>query len=197
MNKSRFVLCIVMAMLLVANAVNAQGQRERTGPAGPPGDSSGPCTTVGTINALPFNDNTVDSCTGVAAITDYTSGNCNPPLSGYPGPEVAYEITVGAGNSGITMTLNPAAADLGIFLVDTCGVGTSCVAFNDAIGGGVASDIGQGLPGGADMIPNPLTPASYFVYIDSYYAAGGLHCGGFTLDITGTLPVELLSFEID
>lgn len=197
MNKSRILLCIAAAMLLVASAVSAQSQRQRTGPPGP-GDGTGPCTTVGTISALPFTDNTVDTCaSGVAAISNYASATCDAIVDGYPGPEIAYEIMVGAGNSNITMTLTPAAADLGIFMVDTCGTGTSCVAFNDAIGGGAASDISQTNPAGGDMIPSPLTPASYFIYVDSYYAAGGLSCGTFTLDITGTLPVELLSFEID
>jgi len=195
LNRSRIFVCIAVAMLLLGSAVSAQTQRERIGAPLPPGDSQGPCTTVATISALPFSDATLDTCAGVAAINDYANMTCNSLM--YPGPELVYEILVGAGNSAITMTLTPAAADMGIFLVGTCGVGTSCIAFNDAIGGGVASDISQTNPAGADMIPAPLTPASYFIYIDSYYAMGANSCGGFTLDITGTLPVELLSFEID
>ena len=38
---------------------------------------------------------------------------------------------------------------------------------------------------------------TYSVYIDSYYAAGGAaSCGTYTLDVTGTVPAELLEFEI-
>jgi hypothetical protein len=193
--RSRILLFVVGSLFLGVSAVSAQGQRERTGPPGPAGDSEGPCATVGTITALPFTDNTLDTCSGTAAISDYANATCNSVM--YPGPELVYEIQVASGNTDITMTLTPAAADLGIFLLGTCGVGTSCIAFNDSIGGGVASDISQNNPAGADMIPSPLAPASYFIYIDSYYATGGMSWGGFTLDVMGTLPVELLSFEID
>ncbi len=195
MTKAKTTLALFLATLLTGGLAAAQDGREATEPSPGPGtEVVGPCTTIDTITATPYTD-TSDSCAGTNVVSDYVSANCNTLM--YPGPELTYEIVVGAANSGIVMTLTPAAADMGIFLVDTCGAGTSCIAFNDAIGGGVVSDIAQTNPAGADMIPAPLAPASYFIYIDSYYAVGNpLSCGTYTLDVMGMIPVKLLSFDI-
>ena len=78
-------------------------------------------------------------------------------------------------------------ADLGVFLISDCNSGTSCVDFDDIVGAGSI----------ATITPGPLAPGPYYVYIDSYYAAGAESCGDYTLEVSGILPVELLDFDVE
>jgi hypothetical protein len=43
--------------------------------------------------------------------------------------------------------------------------------------------------------PASYPPASYYLYVDSYYDAGSPgSCGTYNLTVTGTVPVELVEF---
>lgn len=171
------VLMFSMVLLAVSTMAAAQG-----------GDNcASPPTTIASV---PFSDNTGDTCGDTNDVSDYNNGApCNSVVNGYPGPDLIYQIQVGTGND-LTFTLTPAAADLAIFIVGDCAnPAVSCVGFQDSIGGGAVSQVAFG--------PNGLAPGDYFVYIDSYYAGGGLSCGNFTLDVTGTQPVELIEFGVD
>ena len=158
--------------------------------------AQGTDTCPGTpIPSTPFSDSSGDTCGNANDVTDYASVECNSVL--YPGPDVVYQVNIGAGNNSLNFTLTPAAADLGIFMVSDCTMGTTCLSFRDTIGGAAASTISQPDLGGADSFPEPLPVGTYYIYIDSYYAGGALSCGPFTLDVTGTLPLELLEFSVE
>jgi hypothetical protein len=159
---------------------------------GPQGGGS--CPTPPLISSLPFSS-PGDTCGGTNTITNY-GGPCDDPKGGlpfpYPGPEDVFAITVGASQSlNISASLTGSAGDLALFLLGTCGSGPTCIAHSqDAIGPGA----------GPETIP-PFSgqPAgTYYIYIDSYYAVGSAGaCGTYTLNVSGTLPVELESFQIN
>ena len=87
------------------------------------------------------------------------------------------------------MSLTGSTGDLALFLLDTCGVDTSCVAnSSDVIGPGAGPEV---------IAAAARTAGDYYLYVDSYYAIGvGASCGTYTLTVTGTLPVELDGFTI-
>ena len=165
----------------------AQSDRGPSPPAG------GQCSTPPpTIASLPFTDSG-DTCVPgtLNAVTTY-GGACTLPFP-YPGAEHIYQLDYGTGNSvGYSMSLTGSAGDLALFLVsgNTCGDGTTCTANSqDAIGPGV----------GPEVIAAAARPVGhYFLYIDSYYAIGAPGaCGTYTLNATGTLPVELIEFDVN
>jgi hypothetical protein len=56
----------------------------------------------------------------------------------------------------------------------------------DAIGPGVGPE---------EIPPASYPPATYYLYVDSYYDAGTTgSCGTYSLTVTGTVPVELMEF---
>ena len=77
-----------------------------------------------------------------------------------------------------------------LFIISTCGDGNSCVVNSqDAIGPGVGPEI---------IDPAGYASGTYYVYVDSYYNAGSSgSCGTYTLDVTGTIPVELVGFSAE
>lgn len=140
------------------------------------------------IAALPFSD-AGTTCDNTNTITNYT-GACTLPFP-YGGENAIYQITLAAGNNvAFDLQLDGSAGDLAMFLISTCGNGTSCVDNSeDSIGAGVEPE----------TIPAfSYAAGTYFLYIDSYYDAGTAgSCGTYTLNVTGSLPVELMSFSID
>jgi hypothetical protein len=158
---------------------------------------NGPFATEGsacpgvTVPSLPFTSTGGDTCGNTNVVTNY-GGVCNTDLPfPYPGPEAVFQMTLAAGNNVAFSATLGAAGDLAIFVVGSaCGTGTNCLGHSqDAIGPGV----------GPETIAAASYPAgTYFVYMDSYYATGNPGaCGTFTLNITGSLPVELLQFEVN
>jgi hypothetical protein len=157
--------------------------------------AGGQCSTPPPVvpGPLPFND-TGNTCTPGTpnAITTY-GGTCGTNLPfPYPGPEHIYRLDLGTGNSvGYSLSLTGSTGDLALFLVGSaCGTGTNCVANSqDAIGPGVGPEV---------IAAAPQAPGTYFLYIDSYYAIGNpAACGSYALTATGTLPVELLQFDVN
>lgn len=143
------------------------------------------------IASLPFTDPGT-TCDNTNTITNYDSVACELNLDfPYPGPNAIYQITLAAGNSvAFSADLTGSTGDLALFLLGTCGTGSSCIdTSEDAIGPGA----------GPEEITAATYPAgTYFLYIDSYYGAGNpANCGTYTLNVTGTVPVELMSFSID
>ena len=165
----------------------------RPNPSGVVPAGGGTCATPVSIASLPFSQ-AGNSCGGTNNINDYDSPACLANLAfPYPGPEDVWAITVGAGNAlNISASLTGSTGDLALFLVGTCGSGTSCITTsNDAIGPGA----------GPEQIPpadtTGLAAGTYYVYVDSYYGTGSASCGTYTLAVTGTLPVSLEAFSID
>ena len=136
------------------------------------------------ISSLPFSDagTTCGSTNSVSSLGECTTDE-------YGGEDEVYQITLGAGNN-VTFNLDLAgsAGDLAILILEACGDGSSCI-------GGADAGIGPGLS--ETLGPVTLPAGTYFVYIDSYYAAGTAgSCGNFTFSMSGTVPVELESFDV-
>lgn len=193
MKTRNLLLCVLLVGAGVAAMTSQAANRTDPGfvfqgTQGPSPLGGGTCGAPSVVGALPFLD-LGDSCNGTNTITNYT-GTCTLPFP-YGGEDEVYEITLGAGNNvAFSADLTGSAGDLALFLIGTCGDGTSCIVNSqDAIGPGA----GPELIGAA-----AYAPGTYYLYVDSYYNAGTAgSCGVFNLSITGTLPVELIDFSID
>ncbi|TXH27353.1 MAG: hypothetical protein E6Q99_03550 [Elusimicrobia bacterium] len=185
------VLCSFAMSASAANRSDPDFVPTNTGPA-PLGGGS--CATPVTIGSLPFSQ-AGNTCGGTNNITNY-GGPCGTALPfPYPGPEDVWAITVGAGNAiTVSADLTGSTGDLALYLLSTCGNGSSCLfASQDAIGPGAGP---EDMNGGAAL--TGLTAGStYYIYVDSYYGSGGAECGTYTLNVGGTLPVSLESYSID
>ncbi len=138
------------------------------------------------ISGLPFND-TGNTCTFANDMANY-SGFCSMGGLDYPGEDVVYQVTLGAGNSiNLALAMDP-TDDLGLMVIGTCGDGTSCEQ---------ASDVD--VLGGTEEINGlALAAGTYYVYIDSYWTVGDpISCGNYALSVGGTLPVELVEFSVE
>jgi hypothetical protein len=181
--------------LLAFGSAFAQGSRSDAGYVPPdPGrtipapQGGGSCPTPPAVTALPFSD-AGTTCGGTNTVNSY--GGCPALAFPYPGPEDVFAITFGASQSlDITADLTGSTGDLAIFVLATCGSGDSCFAnAGDLIGPGAGPEVVPTITG------RPAGTA--FIYMDSYYAASNpAGCGTYTLSVTGTLPVELESFQI-
>jgi hypothetical protein len=192
----RIVRLALIATALTAVAAGAA--TNRSDPSFTPGNRPGPfpisqavCpgTAVTTLPAALAGT----TCGDTNSITNYSSAPCLANLNfPYPGEDEVYSFTLVAGNNvGFSMDITGSAGDLALFLVGTtCGNGAACVdTSGDVIG-----------PGNGPEVIDPFSyPAgNYFIYIDSYYAASTPgSCGTYTLNITGSLPVELLEFQVN
>jgi len=208
MSKKQFgslmvVVSLVAVMGLAVDSVAAKtrvaqpGQRSTAMRSQP--KVGGPnCASATVVGALPWTD-TDNTCGAPAVVTDYFSANCN--TFDYPGPELIYQIELGDANE-VQIKLKPAAADMGLFLLNDCTDGNSCVGFMDAIGGGAESWVAPGqtvmVPGQSEAQSFPSVPgATYWIYVDSYYQTGALSCGAYTLTVAGDVPVELIDFKVE
>lgn len=139
------------------------------------------------VTALPYTD----AGTTCGATNDITNYSCISLPFPYPGPDVIYSFSMGAGNSvAFSASLTGSTGDLALFVISTCGDGNSCIVTSqDAIGAGTGPETiaAQNYPTG-----------TRYLYVDSYYGAPNpASCGTYTLNVTGTLPVELLNFSVD
>jgi cell division septation protein DedD len=128
------------------------------------------------IASLPFNDsgNTTGAADDVSAIL----AACGSGYAQTAGPDLIYQFTVGAGNN-LTITVTPTTAwDPKIYILATCGTGGSCITGADVGGDGTAETIN----------PSGLAPGTYFLYVDSFFAAPAANSAGpYTLSVTGSL----------
>ena len=184
------------ALLFGAMSATAANRSDPAFIAAHPGGSGtnggGTCATPVTIGALPFTQ-AGDTCGSANNINSYPGGTCGTSLaSPYPGPDDVWAITVGAGNSiDVSADLTGSTGDLALFFLSTCGDGNSCLANSqDAIGAGAGPEI---IP----TITGLTSGNTYYIYVDSYYASGAASCGSYTLNVAGTLPVTLESYQID
>ncbi|MFN2633302.1 MAG: hypothetical protein ABR610_07810 [Thermoanaerobaculia bacterium] len=145
----------------------------------------GTCATPTIIGSLPFNDtgdttgvaNTVSAVgtgAGCGSIT-FSSGQVN-------GPDLVYQFTVGTGNN-LTFTLTPTSPDPvnlpydpAIYVLMTCGTGTTCLGGADSAGDNQAETLNV----------SGLAPGTYAFYVDSFYTANVRRQGPYTLNVTGT-----------
>lgn len=161
------------------------------GPTGPFATEGVSCpgTLIPSLPASPAGNTCTSGATNT--ITNY-GGTCATALPfPYPGPEDIYQFNAGAGaNIAFSMSLTGSTGDLALFILDTCNVAANCInQSQDAIGPGAGPET---------IAATAYAAGDYYVYIDSYY--GGTdpaRCGTYTLNVTGTLPVELLEFKVD
>lgn len=164
-------LCAVVFAALVSPVAFAQT-------CGAPG---GPLTVAGT----PI---TGDSCGGSNEFSQICGGGLTAG-----GASRTYQVQVGAGNS-FTVTLTPtnASYDAAVFLVgpNACGATAPCAPGGDADNAG---------PGAAESIVlSGLAAGTYYIVVSSTNLSDpGGSCGPFSLNITGTLPVEVQSFSVE
>lgn len=135
------------------------------------------CGTAVPIPSLPFSD--TGDTTGAA--NDVSDVSCPHPLLASPsdpGPDLIYSFTVASGNNLTISVANTSPYDTSIYVLSTCGVGTTCVAYKDTVPGNPTETIN--LVG--------LAPGTYYLYIDSFYpASNAAGHGVYNLSITGTL----------
>jgi hypothetical protein len=153
----------------------------------------GDCTTPVVFSSLPYSDSG-NTCNPPAAsiITNYGSTCATALPFPYPGPEVVYQFTTTAGNSvAFSMSLTGSTGDLALFIISgACANAAGCVGQSqDAIGVGAGPE---------NIAAAVYTAGTYFIHVDSYYGApSAASCGSYTLNATGTLPVELTGFTVD
>lgn len=186
--------CLVALLAaLPAAAATRTGAAYHGAPKADPlidGGANGCPPTGATIASLPFSDPGT-TCDNTNTITNY-GGVCGTDLPfPYGGENAIYQVSLAAGNN-VAFSLNFAGSlgDLALFLLTTCGTGSSCIAHSaDTIGAGAMPE---------DIAAASYAAGTYFLYIDSYYDAGTTgSCGTYTLNVTGTLPVELTSFDVE
>jgi hypothetical protein len=191
--KLALALLVLAAAALPASAANRTGAVYHGPPKADPlieGGANGCPPTGATVSALPFSDPGT-TCDNTNTITNY-GGVCGTDLPfPYGGENAIYQMTLAAGNNvAFSMSLTGSTGDLALFMITTCGNGTTCVAHSqDAVGAG---------NGPETIAAASYTAGTYFIYVDSYYDAGTTgSCGTYTLGITGTLPVELTDFSVE
>jgi hypothetical protein len=138
------------------------------------GDNCGSATQ---ILSLPYND-TSDTSTatdsGIFLSTTCTGGGAGSR----EGPDLIYSIVVSSGNS-LTFQVTPSANyDVDIYLLGTCGTGSSCVQEKDT-----------GIEGQTETLgPVTLQPGTYFFYVDSVFPGDDkAGSGTYSLSVTGSL----------
>jgi hypothetical protein len=135
------------------------------------------CATATVIASLPYND-----MGNTSTATDsplFLGATCTGGGAGSrEGPDRIYSITVAAGNS-LTIQVTPSATyDVDVYLLGTCGNGSTCVSERDA-----------GIEGQAETLgPITLPPGTYSLYIDSVYPIDDPSGSGtYSLSVTGNL----------
>jgi len=157
------------------------------------------CTSPTGVGAtLPYND-TGDTSAATSNV-DSVPISCNGFYTTVPGPDHIYMFTVGTGNN-LTLTTSTSDNDYDIstYAVSTCGDGNTCVGGSDSCF--AVNTLGN--PCGTDATEafslSGVAAGTYYFYVDSFYSPGnpdGRDSGPYTVDITGTLPVQLIEFEI-
>ncbi len=179
MSRLNRVMCLMCAVALIGapSMVLADG-------------ADTPSGAVPLIGSLPFNDSG-DTTGSTNFITNGGMGLNFP----YDGEDHLYQIDLGVGNVvDFSLDLTNSTGDLAMFLLTDASDPTSLVAHSqDAIGPGAGPELINSFDTGE------LAAGTYWLWIDSYYAAGSPgSAGAYNLDVTGTLPepasIALLAF---
>jgi hypothetical protein len=180
MQSSRHILRLLAIAVVVLGAVSEQASS-----IGAPGSTvplsvlagGETCATAVPITTLPFNDagDTTTSSNEMLFLGTTCSGG---GIGTRPGRDHIYQFNVFAGNS-LTFQVTPDAIyDTAIYILGTCGNGSTCTQHADT-----------GIEGQTETIgPVTLAPGTHYLYIDSVYSEdekGGF--GPYILSVTGTL----------
>jgi hypothetical protein len=169
-------------------------------PAGPAGTDD--CTAPLPIITVDYIDS--GDTSGATGSVDVIPITCNGYYTVVQGPDRVYTFTVTAGNNlNFRLSTSSDDYDPSIYVLGICGDGASC-----PFGAGAdrcrARELPQ--PAGCPILDSTETfsysfaPGDYFLYVDSFYPAGNLdarEAGPYLLEVTGSLPVELLEFSVE
>ncbi|MBI4915934.1 MAG: hypothetical protein HY825_08800 [Acidobacteria bacterium] len=198
---SKRVLAIVAVIFLVGALAESADQiltrsdprfKPARVPLALPDVGSDSCVGVPVIAGLPYADSG-STCGFANDIGSYT-GTCTLASIPYPGPDVVYQMNLGGVNDvAFSMDVTASTGDLALFVLSACGNGTTCITNSqDSIGAGVGPELIASTTYGTG------SGGTFYVYVDSYYAVGQAgSCGTYTLNATGTLPVELVEFTVE
>jgi hypothetical protein len=197
---------LVLFLLAVVAMSQETSQRAKAGGVAKPASKAPAVSTVkrplrtlaganacpGTlITTLPFNDSGDTSTAGTTnKVSDVNCAAAIPHSPSDQGPDLVYSFTILGPVNNLTITATPTAPyDTSIYILSTCNVGTSCVAYADTFCAGCN-------PPETITVTN-LAPGTYHLYIDSFFSttpgnpdfflAGAQ--GPYTLSITGSFGV--------
>jgi hypothetical protein len=191
------VLTPAVADYYATKADYRQGRVTR-GPALPKAGTDD-CTSPTSIPSTPFND-TGDSTGATDSVNGIPLG-CNGIYAQVAGGDHIYTFDVTAGNS-LTFTLSTSSVtyDPSIYILSTCGDGNSCqIGSDNCFSTQFVQPAGCQGDDSTEVINAPeLTAGTYFFYVDSFYPTDNptSATGPYTLDVTGSLPVELIEFDV-
>jgi hypothetical protein len=180
--RSRVLALFMLSVTLLGIDAGSGVAQERAGAAAvtPLAVTAGgdTCATATVIASLPYNDS--GDTTNATNDPLFLNAGCSQGgASSRPAPDVVYSITVFPGNS-LTFTVNPSANfDASIYILSTCGNGSSCTQHSDTGKQDVIETIG----------PITLPVGTHYFYVDSVwdpFKEGPDH-GPYTLSVTGTL----------
>lgn len=203
MNKVLVAGAVLTAALSSAYVMAANGERRanankqlieqgiRNGSITVPA-AGGTCGAPTAFSAVPYND------TGTTVGATNIVGSLQSGCSNYTtvaGPDVVYSFVAGTG-ANLTFTVTPEDPDYdpAIYLLSTCatGTGASCINGSDAYYYGEAETF---------SVSTLAAGTTYYLHVDSFYSTTGggaaYASGPYSLNVTGTLPVQLQSFEIN
>lgn len=129
---------------------------------------------------LPINSNSAVSGDTCAATNDLPGYG----VVGSPQTEIIYSFVADSANATISVAHTGTAFGATIFLMPSpCSLATDPIAFGDFT---------------TPMEVNGLTDGqTYYVIVTADPGGPADACGAFTLDVNGTLPVELQSFDVE
>jgi hypothetical protein len=141
------------------------------------------------ITTVPFtaNGDTTGGTNAIDVVPDFCSVRTT-----VAGPEAVYTFTPQAGAS-LTITVTPLNADYdpAVYVTFAPDAADACLWGADANGPGAAETF---------QISDRLTPGTtHYLYVDSFFDAAtnpSNASGPFRIDVTGTLPVELIGFDV-
>ena len=175
---------IVVAAIVMTMAASASAQRTKVAVSPSTAVPNGTCAApTGEITSSPstFSGNTTGGSNGVdVSCTEWGTVD---------GPENIYTFTPGSPNNlTFTVVSSDGVYDPSIYILETCGDGTSCAAGSDDVPTVYAPEVDFSGTAGQ----------TYYFYVDSYWPIGdGTEAGSYTLNVTGTFPVTLTEFSID
>lgn len=200
MSRKSFAILSLCCLVLAFGAVTEGAQRSNPANNGTPwiGNpsevGSDTCPPTALITATPFTDSG-DTCPANNSVGGWGgAGLCALPAGPafYQGEDLVYGFTVSAVNpNSLTFDLPTFVGDLVLAIFSVCNDPNTCVINSaDSIGSGVG-------PETIGPMSFPLG-STHFLYIDSYYAENTTNsCGTYTLNVTGTLPAELVDFSVE
>jgi len=172
----------IAAAIIIASSSAAVAQSKvavAPGTVAPAGTCAAPAGEI-TESPSTVSGTTVGGTNGVSiSCTEYGTVD---------GPERIYTFTPTGPNNLTFQVVGGGSFDPAIYILDTCGDGTSCLEGSDDVPSITAPSINFSGTAGTE----------YYFYVDSYWpSSNAAGQGTFTLNVSGTFPVTLTEFSID